>query len=142
VQRINNQFQDTATLKVFHPDNYEVIFWKNFSVYQKTVNCSGSGYGFSFINLQSGKQATIALWRVFGEEVLYDLYHVMFPQDNTVLLKETLPTLTHFFNVAFKAWLIVRDNYLAVNIDIDIPRNKTSFINVLTCFEHLLPAVC
>ena len=45
----------------------------------------------------TGKQAKVALWRLFGEEVLYDLYHTAFPFDNTVLLKETLPTLNSLF---------------------------------------------
>ena len=75
------------------------------------------------------KEAKLTLWKLFGAQFLFDLYHKIFPYDNTVLLKSSLPTLTEFYNIISLAWLKERNRILQLNSDNDIPNFKAVFQN-------------
>ena len=87
------------------------------------------------------KEAKLTLWKLFGAQFLFDLYHEIFPHDNTVLLKLSLPTLTEFYNIISLAWLEERNRILQLNSDNDIPNFKAVFQNFVDFFEILLPSV-
>lgn len=78
---------------------------------------------------------------MFRGEFFLDLYSAIFPHDNTVLAKPSLPTLTEFFNTLSLAWQIVRHQFLAVDVDIHLTQFKSAFKNLIDCFELILPSV-
>ena len=50
IAKIETDFQNSSLLKLFHVDNYDLIFWRNTLKKQHSITLTGVAYGYFFFH--------------------------------------------------------------------------------------------